>query len=91
MSLLHRKYVKEEKVVREDIVRMSSKPMLRVQEEIAALKQLLSVVSNGLQRNACTLEKLKAEMTQVWVFWVFFFLLLLMGSGDSSVVRVPDL
>ena len=72
MSLLHRKYVKEEKGVREDIVRMSSKPMLRVQEETAALKQLLSVVSNGLQRNACTLEKLKAEMTQV-CFFPFFF------------------
>ncbi|KAL8587610.1 hypothetical protein ACOMHN_045299 [Nucella lapillus] len=58
------KYVKEEKAVREDIVRMSSKPLMRVQEDIAALKQLLSVVSNGLQRNACTLEKLKVEMTQ---------------------------
>lgn len=57
--------MKEEKAVREDIVHMSSKPMLRVQEDIAALRQLLSVVSNGLQRNACTLEKLKAEMTKV--------------------------
>nr|KAG5695762.1 hypothetical protein BaRGS_013850 [Batillaria attramentaria] len=43
---------------------MSSKPMMRVSEDIAALKQLLSVVSNGLQRNACTLDKLKTEMTQ---------------------------
>ncbi|KAK7096995.1 nucleoporin p58/p45-like [Littorina saxatilis] len=58
------KYVKGEKAIREDIVRMSSKPIVRVQEDIAALKQLLSVVSNGLQRNACTLDKLKAEMTQ---------------------------
>ncbi|XP_076467722.1 nucleoporin p58/p45-like isoform X2 [Babylonia areolata] len=58
------KYVKGEKAVREDIVRMSSKPLMRVQEDTAALKQLLSVVSNGLQRNACTLEKLKGEMTQ---------------------------
>lgn len=66
LPLFCRKYVKDEKAVREDIVRMSSKPMLRVQEDIAALRQLLSVVSNGLQRNTCILEKLKAEMIQVW-------------------------
>ena len=60
-----RKYVKEEKTVREGIARMSTKPMLKVQEDIAALKQLLAVVSNGLQRNACAVEKLKHEMTQV--------------------------
>ncbi|XP_046359771.2 nucleoporin p58/p45-like isoform X2 [Haliotis rufescens] len=56
------KYVKEEKTVREDIARMSTKPMLKVQEDVAALKQLLSVVSNGLQRNACAVDKLKKEM-----------------------------
>ena len=51
--------------MREGIARMSTKPMLKVQEDIAALKQLLAVVSNGLQRNACAVEKLKHEMTQV--------------------------
>ncbi|XP_046555733.1 nucleoporin p58/p45-like isoform X2 [Haliotis rubra] len=56
------KYVKDEKTVREDIARMSTKPMLKVQEDVAALKQLLSVVSNGLQRNACAVDKLKKEM-----------------------------
>ncbi|KAK6976271.1 nucleoporin p58/p45-like isoform X1 [Biomphalaria glabrata] len=58
------KYVKEEKAVREDIARMSSKPMIKVQEDVTALRQLLSVVANGLQRNACSVEKLKQEMTQ---------------------------
>lgn len=58
------KYVKEEKSVREDIARMSSKPMLKVQEDVTALRQLLSVVATGLQRNACSVEKLKLEMTQ---------------------------
>ncbi|XP_059146124.1 nucleoporin p58/p45-like isoform X2 [Physella acuta] len=58
------KYVKEEKAVREDIARMSSKPMMKVQEDVTALRQLLSVVANGLQRNACSVEKLKQEMTQ---------------------------
>lgn len=44
---------------------MSCKPMYKVQEDVASLKQLLSIVSNGLQRNACAVEKLKKEMTQV--------------------------
>ncbi|CAG5136483.1 unnamed protein product [Candidula unifasciata] len=58
------KYVKEEKAVREDITRMSSKPMIKVQEDVTVLRQLLSVVANGLQRNACSVEKLKQEMAQ---------------------------
>jgi len=58
------KFVKDEKCVREDIARMSSKPMARVQEEVTALRQLLAVVSTGLQRNACSVDTLKKEMTQ---------------------------
>ena len=61
----YRKFVKEEKAETEHIKRMSSTPMVKVQEETAALKQLLSVVSSGLQRNACAVDKLKREMTQV--------------------------
>lgn len=57
------KFVKDEKVVREDIARMSSKPMGKVQEEVTALRQLLSVVATGLQRNMCSVGKLKVEMT----------------------------
>ncbi|XP_061165419.1 nucleoporin p58/p45-like isoform X2 [Saccostrea echinata] len=57
-------YVKEEKTEQEGISRMSSKPMYKVQQDVASLKQLLSIVSNGLQRNACAVEKLKREMTQ---------------------------
>ncbi|BFZ24459.1 hypothetical protein BsWGS_27498 [Bradybaena similaris] len=58
------KYVKEEKSVREDITRMSSKLMVKVQEDVTVLRQLLSVIANGLQRNACSVDKLKQEMTQ---------------------------
>lgn len=61
----YRTYIKEEKTVQEGISRMSCKPMYKVQEDVASLKQLLSIVSNGLQRNACAVEKLKKEMTQV--------------------------
>ena len=60
---------------------MSSKQMYKVQEEVTSLKQLLSLVTNGLQRNACAIEKLKVESAQVgkrlflaWkCCWVFCF------------------
>ena len=52
-------------MTRENIARMSSKPMLKVQEEVASLQQLLSLVSNGLQRNSHVIDKLKTETAQV--------------------------
>ena len=59
-----RSYVKKQKAIREDITRFSVKPYHHVQEEITALKQLLAVVSNGLQRNAIAIHKLKFESAQ---------------------------
>jgi nucleoporin p58/p45 len=57
--------VKLEKAVQDDLSRSSSKPLYKVQEDVVALRQLLSVVSNGLQRNAVVVDKLKHEMNQV--------------------------
>ncbi|KAK2184780.1 hypothetical protein NP493_253g03014 [Ridgeia piscesae] len=59
-----KKYVKNQKCVREQIARMSSKAMFRVAEDVASLKQLLALVSSALQRNAVAIDKLKLESAQ---------------------------
>ncbi|XP_034998442.1 nucleoporin p58/p45 isoform X4 [Hippoglossus stenolepis] len=58
------KFVKEQKQVQEDISRMSSKGISKVQDDIKSLKQLLSVNASGLQRQALAIDKLKLETAQ---------------------------
>ncbi|GFS64798.1 hypothetical protein TNIN_391 [Trichonephila inaurata madagascariensis] len=59
-----KKYVKEQKAIREEMSRVSSKNIFKVQELVGTLKQQLSVVSNGLHRNAIAIAKLKEESNQ---------------------------
>lgn len=64
--------------------RVSSKNIFRVQEQVNALKQQLSVVSNGLQRNAVAIAKLKEESNCVGLFYfkTFFKIVTLIIKGD---------
>ncbi|GAB1601544.1 nucleoporin p58/p45-like isoform X3 [Argonauta hians] len=59
-----KKYIKSEKAIRENITRMSTKSMIKVQTELSALRQILGSVSNGVQRNVVLVEKLKKESVQ---------------------------
>ncbi|XP_056289597.1 nucleoporin p58/p45 isoform X3 [Pseudoliparis swirei] len=58
------KFVKDQKQVQENISRMSSKAISKVQDDIKSLKQLLSVSASGLQRQALAINKLKLETAQ---------------------------
>lgn len=58
------KFVKDQKQVQEDISRMSSKAISKVQDDIKSLKQLLSVSASGLQRQGLAIDKLKLETAQ---------------------------
>uniref|UniRef100_A0A671VUH5 Nucleoporin 58 n=1 Tax=Sparus aurata TaxID=8175 RepID=A0A671VUH5_SPAAU len=58
------KFVKDQKQVQEDISRMSSKAISKVQDDIKSLKQLLSVSASGLQRQGLGIDKLKLETAQ---------------------------
>ena len=58
---LFREFVTEQKQVQEQISRMSSKAILKVQEDI----KTLSLAASGLQRNTLSIDKLKTETAQI--------------------------
>ncbi|XP_068160184.1 nucleoporin p58/p45-like isoform X2 [Antennarius striatus] len=58
------KFVKEQKQVQEEISRMSSKAISKVQDDIKNLKQLLSVSASGLHRQGLAIDQLKLETAQ---------------------------
>lgn len=59
-----KKYVTEQKEVREEIFRIPSQTIAKVQEETVALRHLLSTVENGIQRNSVAVERLKRETSE---------------------------
>jgi len=59
------KYIKTQKCVRENIARMSSKPLFGIQDDINNHRQQLLLIASGLQRNAIAIDKLKKETAQV--------------------------
>ncbi|XP_044928341.1 nucleoporin p58/p45-like [Mustela putorius furo] len=76
------KFVKEQKQVQEEISRMSSKAMLKVQEDI----KTLSLAASGLQRNTLSIDELKTENAQFEVFHC-----LLLAKCSVSVCPAPHL
>ncbi|XP_065058876.1 nucleoporin p58/p45-like [Rhopilema esculentum] len=58
------KHIKDQRAKKDEIARYSAKLILKATEEIAALKQSLAEVSNGMQRDAVGIEGLKGDVTQ---------------------------
>nr|CAG4644286.1 EOG090X0D34 [Lepidurus arcticus] len=58
----YKNFLKEQKAMREGIARASSNPMLKVQEEVDGLKQLLVSLAMGIQKNGVIVDKLKKDV-----------------------------
>lgn len=54
-------FVKDQRNISEEMDRMSSKQLYKIQEDVASLRQMLSLVSTGLQRNAVAIESIKQD------------------------------
>jgi nucleoporin p58/p45 len=63
--LTYRNFVKTQKGQSSDIARGSVKPLHKVQEDTESLKQMLAVLTSGLQRNGALADKLKADTAKV--------------------------
>lgn len=61
----HRKYVKEQKEHKDEISRASGSLLDKVREETIALRQALALVSNSIQRDGCSVENLKIDVSKV--------------------------
>lgn len=57
------KHVKAQKLVRESIARMTSRPLFKVEDDLKELRQQLHEVATMLQTNSVAVEKLKKEST----------------------------
>lgn len=59
-----KKYVTEQKEICEEISRVSSCTITKVQEETAAIRHLLSTVESGVKRNTTSVVRLKRETSE---------------------------
>lgn len=59
-----KKYVKEQKEYKDEISRASGSLLDKVREETIALRQALALVSNSIQRDGCSVENLKIDVSQ---------------------------
>lgn len=60
-----RKFIKQEREVREEVSRMSSRPLFKVHEDMASICQTFTTVTSELQRNARAVSRLKHDTSQV--------------------------
>lgn len=67
------KHVKAQKLVRESIARMTSRPLFKVEDDLKELRQQLHEVATMLQTNSVAVEKLKKESTNVSEFDVVLY------------------
>ena len=75
-----------------DVAHTAPKPLVQVQDGIATLKHLLSVLNGGIRQNCAALLRLKGEMAQVCSlnfgllgFFVVLFCLLLSWSKEGGM------
>ncbi|XP_058955100.2 nucleoporin p58/p45 [Pocillopora verrucosa] len=59
-----KKYVKEQKEHKDEISRASGSLLDKVREETIALRQALALVSNSIQRDGCSVENLKIDVSK---------------------------
>ena len=62
---LYRKYVKEQKAMKEEVACYSAQPLEKLGEEVEVLKNLLANLANNIQQQSALVQKLKHDFSLV--------------------------